>query len=233
MPWILVTGGARRLGAQICKTLAAKGHNVLVHYRSAEKEANALVDRCRELGVEAEVVQGDFSTAASTQKFLANCQQTFPEISGLVHNVGCYLVKSATETSPEEWEGLFQTNLHAPFAVTRGLLPSLKRIVTIGVAGVGRGRADTYSTAYTLTKEALLGLTRVLAKELAPKGICVNMVSPGYLDNAVDLPDDLANLPMGRAVETKEVADLVAYLMSDAARSITGQNIEVAGGVRL
>ena len=94
-------------------------------------------------------------------------------------------------------------------------------------------RADVYSTAYTMTKASLLLLTKSLALELAPDQVRVNMISPGYLEDSVDLPMDLSKIPMQRPAKSEEVADVIAFLLSDKAYYLTGQNIEVAGGTRL
>lgn len=236
MGWTLVTGGAKRLGAKLCLDLAAHGHAVLVHYHTSQREAKEVVDACRSLGATAEMIQGDFSTTASTEDFIRMCQKLFP-IKILINNIGNYLVKSASNTTLEEWCAVFQSNLHVPFALSRAFLPSLCQhqgsIINIGIAGVGNMRADTYSTAYTAAKMALLMLTKSLAKEMAPKGLCVNMISPGYLENAIDLPQDVTQLPMERAATLEEVSRVVMYLLDEQSRYITGQNIEVAGGVRL
>lgn len=236
MPWTLVTGGAKGLGAALCLELARRGHAVLVHCRHSGEAARQVAAECRKEGVSAEVVQGDFSSPQSTARFV-QALQPYPEIKYLVHNVGSYLVKPASLTSPEEWDAVFQTNLHAPFAISHALLPSLIRhqggIVSIGVAGAGLLVADTYAAAYRIAKSGLLLLTKSLAKELASVSVNVNMVSPGYLENAVDLPAQPTSLPMHRAATFDEIARVVAFLLADDSKYITGQNIEVSGGVRL
>lgn len=237
MGWTLVTGGAKRLGAQLCLDLAANGHSVLVHYHTSHKEAEKVVEICRSLGVSAEMIQGDFSTPETTEHFIRNCQKLFPSIQVLINNVGNYLVKSASNTTTEDWNAVFQSNLHAPFALCRAFLPSLCQnhgsIINIGIAGISSMRADTYSTAYMSAKTALLTLTKSLAKEMASNRLSVNMVSPGYLENAIDLPKDIFQLPMQRPALLTEVSQVVIFLLNEQNRYITGQNIEVAGGVRL
>ena len=234
--WTLVTGGGKRLGAELCMTLAGQGHNLVVHYHTSQAEALKVVSACRELGVKAEALRGDFSSQESTQKFIEAYLERFGETAHLINNVGNYLIKSALNMPIKEWYALFQTNLHAPFALIQALIPSLKRergcIINIGIAGMEHLPADTYATAYSITKASLLMLTKSLAKELAPDHIRVNMVSPGYIDNAVDLPDP-SRLPMKRAATTQDVARAVEFLMDPKNGYITGQNIEVAGGVRL
>ena len=130
--------------------------------------------------------------------------------------------------------GSFQTNLNAPYQLMKQLIPSIKQqkgsIINIGVSGLNFVHADVYSTAYTITKSALLMLTKSLAIELAPDQVRVNMISPGYLETSVDLPSDLSHIPLNRLGTLQEVADMVVYLLSEKASYITGQNIEIAGG---
>jgi NAD(P)-dependent dehydrogenase (short-subunit alcohol dehydrogenase family) len=235
--WTLVTGGAKRLGAAICLALAAKGHNIAVHYRQSEQEALSVAEACRKHGVLAEIIQGDFSTTETTEAFAKNYLQQFKETQNLINNVGNFLVRTATKTTQEQWLDLFQNNLNAPFLLINACLPSIKKhhgaIINLGVAGIQEVNADIYSTAYSCAKTGLWMLTKSLAKELASSHVRVNMVSPGYLDISVDLPDDVCTLPMGRAAAPQEAADVIAFLLDPSASYITGQNIEVAGGIRL
>lgn len=238
MKWTLVTGGAKRLGAEICRILARQGHHIVVHYNKSEREAADVVSSCKRIGgVHADSLQGDFSTPDSTQAFIKTYLAKFESTANLINNVGNYLINSALETSLSDCNNLFQTNLHAPFALIQGLVPSIKRhqgnIINIGVAGIDSFRADTYHTLYGITKLSLLMLTKSLAKELAPSLVRVNMVSPGYLENSVDLTENGRSLPMKRACTLKEVGDVIAFLLKNENQYITGQNIEVSGGVRL
>lgn len=234
MKWALVTGGAKRLGAALCLTLAEKGYSVAIHYRHSQKEALAVKTRCKTKGVSAELIQGDFSTSAGTQAFIQNYQERFPDTHLLVNNVGEYLIRSALKTTPEEWASLFQINLHTPhalcYALSESLIKNQGQIINIGVSGLFRLSASSYATAYMLTKEGLWTLTRVLAGELAPKKVRVNMISPGMLDISVNLEDFKNRLPMGRPASCQEVCRVVSFLIDPNSEYITGQNIEVAGG---
>lgn len=230
--WTLVTGGAKRLGAAICTALAQEKRSICVHYRTSKGEADAVVQECHRLGVKAKAIQGDFSTEKGLLDFIARYQQECPTTSALINNVGNYLVASSLNTSFEEWRSLFQENLHAPFFLCKALAPQLMankgHIINIGTSGL-KNSAHTYSAAYALTKQALLGLTLSLARELAPTGVSVNMVSPGELDISVDH----TALPMGRPATCSEVTRVIAFLLDPANHYITGQNIEVAGGLGL
>lgn len=232
-PWILVTGGAKRLGAALCLALAEKGHAVAVHYNRSQTEALEVVAQCQARGQPAAAIQGDFSSMESTQDFVQRYLQQFPETTGLINNVGNYLIRSALHTSIEEWSSLFQVNLHAPFMLMQALAPSLIRhkgqVINIGISGLKRQSAYTNSTAYHLTKEGLWGLTLALARELAPQGVRVNMVSPGQLDISVDQRP----APMQRMAHCSEVCHVVNFLLDPLSTYLTGQNIEVAGGLSL
>lgn len=166
MEWTLVTGGADRLGAAICRALAKKGMSVLVHYHTSKEKAQETAQSCRRQGVAAELIEGDFSSLETTNAFIVHCLAKFPEIKSLVNNVGQYLLKSAIETSVEEWQLLFQTNLHAPFALCRAFLPSIQRyrgsILNIGMTGLTAMRADTQRTAYMVTKSAFWNANEIV-----------------------------------------------------------------------
>lgn len=227
---ILVTGGAKGLGARICCTLARSGHDIVVHYRSSEKEAEEIVASCKREGVKAALIQADFSKPL--EPFISSYLSRFPETKGIVHNVGNYHLATPSQTEESLWRKLFETNFFAPVSLTTALLPILKRtkgaIVMIGTSGLEG--ALIKSTAYGTSKSALLFYMRSLAKELAPYDVRVNMVSPGFMENSVDL-ENAPPLPMGRPSSLKEVADVVAFLFSIENGTITGQNIEVSGGL--
>jgi NAD(P)-dependent dehydrogenase (short-subunit alcohol dehydrogenase family) len=235
--WVVVTGAAKRLGATIALYLAQKGYSIVVHYNTSKNEAEEIVRRCEALGVEACAIQGDFTSLEEIDLFIKKTLQECPKIKFLINNVGNYFLKSALETSVMECIELFQTNLIAPFALIKGLIHAIKNqkgaIVNIGVSGIQSLKANTDRPCYNMTKQALLLLTKSLARELASSQVRVNMVSPGYLDMAVDLPKEVGSLPMGRAGSSEEVARVVAFLLENESGYITGQNIEVAGGVGL
>jgi NAD(P)-dependent dehydrogenase (short-subunit alcohol dehydrogenase family) len=233
--WTLVTGGAKRLGAEICRSLAKEGHNILVHYNKSHTEALGVVKDCKNFGVEAECIQGDFSTQETTQQFILEVLKK--DIENLVNNVGEYLVQPPSLTPIDAWSNLYQINFLAPVALIQALIPMLKHhqgsVVNIGVSGLEPMRANTTFTAYLSTKSSLLLATKSLAKEFSPFGIRINMVSPGILDNSKDLPKTPHGIPMGRFGTSQDVARVVAFLFKKENDYITGQNIEVAGGLGL
>jgi len=232
MSWALITGGARNIGAGISLALAREGYHVIVHYKNSQKEAEAVVEACRNQGVLAESLYGDFSTREGLALFTQKLLERFPSIKVLINNVGNFVVKSALDTTPEEWRDLYQTNFQTPLTLIHVLIPSIRRqqgcIINIGAAGLSL-KAETFSTAYTATKMSLLILTKALAKELASAHVRVNMVSPGQLVESMVK----SKIPMGRYGEVDDVVRVVLFLLNEANSYITGQNIEVAGGFGL
>lgn len=235
MSWTLVTGAAKGLGSAICLELAKRGYSLVIHYRESKAEAEDLKAECERLGSKAEIIKGDFSTGVL--EFLEEYISRFPDTKNLINNVGNYHIGSALNTPIDIWQELFQTNFLSSLQIMQALTPSIIQakgsIINIGVTGIQSVPADVYSPAYTSSKLSLWMATKSLAKELAGQGVRVNMISPGYLENAVDLPTNLSILPQGKPVTLRETAQLVAFLLDDANSSITGQNIEIAGAIRL
>lgn len=235
MSWVLVTGGAKRLGRTLALGFAKQGFDVAVHYRTSQAEAEEVVAECQQLGGQALAIQGDFTSQKDVEDFLMRYKKQCQKTSVLIHNVGNYFVSPLARTSPEEWQALFQTNFHAAVQITQALTDSLIEqkgvILAMGCSGL-EGRASKHSPAYRASKIALLYYVRALALELAEKGVSVNMVSPGRLLNSIDLTEEsIRSIPMGRAGELEEVARAVLFLADPANRYITGQNLEVAGGL--
>ncbi len=191
------------------------------------------MSQCQAIGSQAVAIQGDFSSIANVQDFTRRYLQQFPETGVLINNVGNYLICSALHTSLEDWSSLFHVNLHVPLILTQALASSLIKnqgqVINIGVSGLHRHAASTYATAYNLTKQGLWGLTLALARELAPQNIRVNMVSPGELNISIDH----RSLPMHRPATCNEVCRVVNFLLEPESAYITGQNIEIAGGLGL
>lgn len=237
MAWTLVTGGAKNLGANICLTLAQHGYDVVIHYHQSRSEALEVVQACQAFGVRAASIQGDFSSTDSILDFVKRYLHQFQDTANLINNVGNYLIKTALETEVEEWDDLFQTNVKAPFILIKNLISSIRlhqgHIVNLGLSGIGSVQANTYCTVYSMAKLSLWMMTRSLAKELASDQVRVNMVSPGYLETSMDLPKRLDRLPMGRLAQCVEVSQVIVFLLSQQGTYITGQNIEVAGGIGL
>lgn len=232
----LVTGSCVRTGRALALKLASRGWRVIIHGKPAALEqAEDTARACLAAGGEAVIVLRDISTLEGCEALVAALPAGPLDL--LVHNVGIYPRGSALETSPDVLSETLRTNLEAPWHLSRLLVPRMEpgsSIVAMGYAGVQNISATTHAAAYLVSKTALLVLVRSLAVELAPRGIRVNMVSPGQLENSIDLPEDVARrVPMGRTGKLDEVVAAVAWIASDEASYMTGQNLDVAGGLML
>ncbi|PIS00507.1 MAG: hypothetical protein COT84_07240 [Chlamydiae bacterium CG10_big_fil_rev_8_21_14_0_10_35_9] len=231
--WILITGASKNLGAYLAKKLAQGNHPVLVHYNKSKKSAFSLVDKLVKEKKKAKAVFGDFSSKQGIEQFVEKIQDE--SIKSIIHNVGNYLGKSFLETMESDFDQLLQTNMKAPFIITQALLPSLKQnkgsLIFLGVAGLEKLRAETTASMYTMTKQMLRFYMKTLAKELAHFHIRSNMISPGYLEHSVVQPK--GELPMERSGTYEDIYKVVQFLLNPSNNYITGQDIEVAGAVRL
>lgn len=232
----LVTGSCVRTGRALVLELASRGWHVVVHGKpSARQKAEETAQACIRAGGQATVALADISTNEGCESLAAQ----IPEgpLGLLIHNVGIYPRGSVLATSPETLSETLRTNLEAPWILSRLLVPRMERgssIVAIGYAGLQAVPATTYSAAYSVSKTALLVFVKSLALELASRGIRVNMVSPGQLENSVDLPSDLSKvIPMGRAGTLEELVRAVLWIASDDAAYVTGQDLDIAGGLML
>ena len=231
----LVTGSARRLGRAIVERLAREGHAVWVHFRTSEDEAVEVQEAIRAAGGTASRVQGDLATEAGVQDIVAAVQDASGRLDVLVNNVGRYDIADPMTYERGAFEDTLATNLLGPFELIRAAAPLFPEaggsIVNIGYSGLNALAASADNLAYVVSKTGLLVVTRTFAEVLGPRGIRVNMVSPGQLENSVDLPADFAaRVPLGRAGRLDDVCDAVSWLVSDGASYVTGQDIEVAGG---
>jgi NAD(P)-dependent dehydrogenase (short-subunit alcohol dehydrogenase family) len=236
-PVAVVTGGARRLGRHLCLTLAARGSDVVILYRSSEEEARALVQEIAATGRRARARAVDVSVESEVAAAFSEIARAEGRVDLLLNNVGNYNPQDVTRLTPAVWDATLASNLSGAYYCcfhALALMPAGGNIINIGMAGLEGIRANTRGADYYVSKTGLLSLTRSLAVGYASRSIRVNMVSPGQLDNSVDLPspDEIGlTVPLGRTGELRDVAQAVEYLLE--ATYVTGANIDVAGGYRL
>jgi 3-oxoacyl-[acyl-carrier protein] reductase len=234
----LVTGGSGTIGGAIARALAAAGHYVYVHAHGQHGRAAELAAEIVSRGGAAAAVCFDVTDAAETRRILAQLLESGP-IQILVNNAGIHDDAVMPGMRPEQWSSVIDVSLNGFFNVTQPLLlPMIRtrwgRIVNISsVAALmgNRGQAN-----YAAAKAGLHGATRSLALELASRGITVNTVAPGIIASPATLgvfPQDAIDrlVPMKRAGRPDEVADLVAFLASERAGYISGQQISINGGM--
>ncbi len=234
----LVTGGSRGIGAAIAKRLANDGADVAITYVSSPEKANAVVAEIQKLGRRAIAIQADSANADAVKAAVEKTVAEFKRLDILVNNAGIFLPGKFEETSAQDLQKLWDVNVRAPIVAIQAAVRHMTsggRIITIGSA-LGDRVAGAGITLYSMTKAAVVGLTRGLARDLGPKGICVNVVAPGPIDTDMN-PADSEGSDMQRAVtalgrygEPQDIADMVAHLVSDAGRFVTGATFLVDGG---
>ena len=233
----LVTGAARRLGRHLALSLGRAGADVVLHYNSRADEAEEVAETIRGEGRRVWTIAADFTRPTAAEELAAEALRVAGRLDILVNNVGNYVPRPLLETSAEEWRQVLETNLIAPhvliraFAAQEGLTAG--QILNVGYAGLESIRPHPTATPYQVSKTGLFILTKTCAEILAPRNIRVNMISPGHLDNSIDLPDDVpAEIPLGRAGSLVDIEDALHYLL-DFEGYVTGVNLDVAGGYRL
>lgn len=234
----LVTGGSGGIGAAICRRLAANGLHVVIHANRGQEKAAALAGEIVAAGGSAEAFACDITDRQATAERLAGLLEAGP-IQVLVNNAGIHADAVFPGMSGEQWDSVLAVSLDGFFNVTQPLtLPMLRtrwgRIINISsVAGLAGNRGQVN---YSAAKGALHAATKSLALELASRGVTVNAVAPGIIETAMSEgsfdADAIKRLvPMQRAGRPEEVAELVAFLASDAAAYISGQIISINGAM--
>ena len=233
----VVTGGARRLGRHLCEVLSERGYEVVIIYRASAGEAQALVRAITDAGGTARALQADIEDSAEVQRAFDDVAAREGRVDLLLNNVGNYNPQDVTKLDPAVWDATLAANLSGAYYCCYHairLMPDGGQIISIGMAGLEGIRANRRGADYYVSKTGLLVLTRALAAGYASRNIRVNMVSPGQLENSIDLPppDEIgAEVPLGRAGTLTDISQAVTYLLD--ATYVTGVNIDVAGGYRL
>jgi len=233
----LVTGAGRGLGAALATRLAGNGFAVAAHYHSSADGAEAVCREIRARGGRAQSFRADLRREAGALELAEWVEAAFGGLELLVNNAGLYQPRRGLELSEAEWfEGLDST-VSQVFFTTRALLPLLRqsgqgRIVNIGDSSCDRPGARDLAWSYHIGKTGVWMLTRSLAATEAPHGVAVNMVSPGFLENSLDLPP-AEEIPAGRFGSFDDVHSALRYLALEAPAYLSGSNLVVSGGWNL
>ncbi|HEY8684434.1 MAG TPA: 3-oxoacyl-[acyl-carrier-protein] reductase [Chloroflexota bacterium] len=237
----LVTGASRGIGRAIALRLASEGADIAVNYRNDLESATETGRAIEAAGVRYSLVRGDVGRADEAVAMVATCISELGGVHILVNNAGVSADMLTMRLSEEDWDRVLDTDLKGAFLTTKAALrPMIRqrwgRIINIAsvVAYTGNAGQSSYASA----KAGLIGLTKSVAREVATRGITVNVVAPGLVDT--DMTDKLSDevrtwmlnqVPMGRPGTVEDVAGAVAFLVSEDASYMTGQTIKVDGGM--
>ena len=241
MKTAIVTGGAGGVGAAAVRKLCAMGFSVAVHYRTAEETAEALVSAMRAAGQDAFAFRADLTNSAEAHALAQAALARNGRIDVLVNNAGIARQQLFDTVSDADWATMLQTDLTAAFYCCRAVLPHMlreKRGRIINIASMWGETGAACEVPYSAAKAGLIGMTKALAKEVAPSGVTVNCVSPGAVRTAMlrgfsdeEIAALCAEIPLGRLGEPAEIAEAVAFFAGDGAAYITGQVLGVNGGM--
>lgn len=237
----VVTGASRGIGRAIALELAAQGAKVVVNYSGSEAKADEVVAAIQRAGGEAIAVQANVADADSVQALMKAALDTFGSLDILVNNAGITRDNLLIRMKEDEWDDVLNTNLKGVFLCTKAVARQMMkqragRIINIssivGVAG-NAGQAN-----YVAAKAGVIGLTKTTAQELASRNILVNAIAPGFITTEMTdaLPAEmkeamLKQIPLARLGQPEDIAKAVAFFASDAANYITGQTLQIDGGM--
>ena len=235
----IVTGGSRGIGAAIVSKLASMGANIAVIYAGNQAAAEAVCEKCmEEFGVEAKSYRCNVASFEETKAAVAAIKADFGTVHILVNNAGVTKDGLLAMMSEDSWDAVLDTNLKGAFNMIRhctGLFLRAKEGSIINISSVSGLMGNAGQCNYSASKAGLVGLTKSVAKELAPRGIRCNAIAPGFIRTDMTGTQEhnplLSMIPLGRMGEAEEVAEAAAYLAT--AKYVTGETIRVDGGIAM
>lgn len=239
----IVTGASRGIGREIALCLAEKGVSVVVNYAGNEKKANEVVDQIKSMGQDAIAVQADVSNSEDVAAMVKATIDTYGKIDILVNNAGITKDTLLMRMKEEDWDSVINTNLKGVFLCTKAVsryMARQKRGKIINISSIVGVVGNVGQANYVAAKAGVIGLTKSTARELASRNVNVNAVAPGFI--TTDMTDTLKeslkqemlkSIPLARFGEAKEVAKAVVFLASEDSDYITGQTIQVDGGMAM
>jgi 3-oxoacyl-[acyl-carrier protein] reductase len=234
----LITGGAKGIGRGIGLDLAAQKCKIAFCYRTSEAEAQKTSAAITERGGQALAIRCDVSDPIAAKDLVSQVEKQWGRIDVLINGAGPYHRINLFEETVEGWREMFDGNLHPIFYLAQAVAPGMKtrkfgRIINFSMANADQMIAQPDVTAHYIAKAGVLILTRTLAKLLAPHGITVNAISPGFIDSGSAPPEELAGMtkriPAGFIGTVDDTVAAVRYLLSSEARYVNGANIQISG----
>lgn len=237
----LVTGASRGIGRAIALRLAQEGANIVFNYSSSEEQARSLMTEISDLGVQAKGYKADVREWAQVQEMKKQIIDEFKRIDILINNAGITRDGALALMAQENWKDVIDTNLNGMFHVTRAFMVDFmkqKQGDIINISSFSGVHGNARQTNYSASKAGMIGFTKALAKEVGGYNIRANAVAPGFIetDMVKDLKEEVKNkaiemIPLGRFGMAEEVAHTVNFLLSPSCQYITGQVIQIDGGL--
>ncbi|HYT97826.1 MAG TPA: pteridine reductase [Casimicrobiaceae bacterium] len=235
---VLITGGGKRVGAAICRRLHVAGANLMLHYRSSAGEARLLqAELNHQRANSVALIQADLLDVAKLPSLVEQTLQTFGRLDGLVNNASSFFQTPVGEITVAGWNDLLGTNVQAPLFLSQAAAPALRKAqgAIVNITDIHAERPLKNYVVYSIAKAALVGLTRSLARELAPE-VRVNAVAPGPIlwpddeaFNEVSRQRIISHTPLRREGRPDDIAAAVKFLLADALY-VTGDTLNVDGG---
>lgn len=234
----MITGGARGIGRAVALDLGGQGWSVALCYRTSAQEGRQVVETLREKGSRAEAFQCDVSDPKAAEKFVKQVEERWGRVDALINCAGPYHRVNLLEETVEGWHSMFDNNLHPVFYLSRVVTPGMirrkwGRIICFSMANADQLIAQPQLTAHYISKVGLLVVARTLARLLAPHGITVNAISPGFIDSGSAPKEELdqmaKRIPAGYVGSLSDAVSVVRFLLSEEARYVNGANIHLSG----
>lgn len=240
---VLITGSTGGIGAQTVSLFARSGYNIVIHYNRSKASSLWLLQESNSLGANAITCQADVSVRSEVDAMFEQAAAEFGGVDVLVNNAGIASEALFTDITEDEWDRMFDVNVKGVFNCSQAALKGPNGMISrksgkiINISSIWGLTGGSCEVHYSAAKSAVIGMTKALAKEIAPSGITVNCVAPGLIDTDMnsnlskeDIAAFAAETPLGRVGKPSEVAAAIFYLASESADFITGQVISVNGG---
>lgn len=240
MKTVLITGASRGIGQAIARRLAGS-YNLVINYNHSKDKALSLLGELREINPNIIAVKADVSKEREVDEVFNQAEKNFGHVDILINNAGISHFSLIQDETADDFDKIVATNLRSVFLTTKRAAPSMishKYGVIVNISSIWGKEGASMESLYSLTKGGINAFTKAISKELAPSGIRVNAIAPGIVDtdmmrgdfNREELEELKKDLPLGRFARPSEVADLLAFLISDEGSYITGNIADINGG---